>query len=229
MKRLSISLNHGETALGWLYLCLYVFLVPGALSYLNMLLPRPLSEIRLNLLFFLVNFISVAFIGYRFLGRSFLALLRTPFRVLRVAVIGLILYYCANFLLGLLTTALRPDFVNLNDSSIIHMSRENYTLMSIGTVLLAPPVEEFFFRGLIFGQLDKRSRLLAYLVSTILFSVIHVAGYISSYDWGLLALSVLQYIPAGLCLAWAYCRADNIWASIFMHITINQIGMQTMR
>ena len=229
MKKLSISLNHRETALSWVYLCLYVFLVPGALSYLNMLLPTPLSEIRLNILFFLVNLISVVFIGRQFLFRSFLAFLRTPFRVLRVAVIGLILYYCANFLLGLLTTALRPDFVNLNDNSIITMSRENYMLMSIGTILLVPPVEEFFFRGLIFGQLDKRSRLLAYLVSTVLFAAIHVAGYINSYDWSLLALSVLQYIPAGLCLAWVYCRADNIWASILIHITINQIGMQTMR
>ena len=155
--------------------------------------------------------------------------IKNPFRILRAAFYGLILYFIATYLLSDLILFIRPDFSNINDSSIAAMTKANFTLVSLGTILLVPPVEEFLYRGIIFGQMSNRSKLLGYVVSTLLFAAIHVVGYIGSYDAGLLALCFLQYIPAGLCLGWTYLKADNIWAPIFMHITINQIGMQTMR
>jgi membrane protease YdiL (CAAX protease family) len=39
----------------------------------------------------------------------------------------------------------------------------------------------------------------------------------------------VQYLPAGLALAWAYEKADTIWAPILMHMTINQISITFMR
>lgn len=218
-----------EVRWGWAYLFIYMFVLPYVLSYGNLLLPRPLSEANINFLYFLINFLSIAVIGHRFLQKSLLHALNAPFRCLRAAFVGFVLYYLANILLGNLIHWLRPDFSNVNDSSIAAMTRENSMLISIGTVLLAPPVEEFLYRGLIFGRLYDRSRLAAYCVSTALFAAIHVVGYIGSFDAGLLALCFVQYLPAGLCLGWAYAKADTIWAPILMHITINQIGMQAMR
>ena len=229
MNKLSVSLTQKETIGSWVYLLLYMFLFPSILAWGNMLLPKPLEEAQLNFVYFLVNLLCVAVIGRRFFKASWSVAVKNPFRTLRVTAIGFLLYYCATWLLGLLTVAIRPDFVNVNDSSIISMSREHYLLMGIGTVLLVPPVEEFLYRGLVFGQLYKRSRIGAYAVSTAVFCAIHVIGYIGSYDLGLLGLCFLQYVPAGMLLAWVYVKADTIWAPILMHITINQIGMQTMR
>ena len=60
-----------------------------------------------------------------------------------------------------------PDFSNVNDTSIMELTQQNYTLMAIGTVLLVPVVEETLYRGVVFGSLYKRSRVAAYTVSTL--------------------------------------------------------------
>lgn len=229
MKKLSVSMTRTEVRWGLAYLLIYMFVLPSVLSYGNLLLPQPLPEAKINFLYFLINILSIVMIGRRFLWDSLQYGLKMPFRCLRTAFIGFVLYYLANILLGNLILWLRPDFTNVNDSSIAAMTQENFSLISIGTVLLVPPVEEFLYRGLIFGRLYNRSRLAAYCVSTVLFAAIHVVGYIGSFDAGLLVLCFVQYLPAGLCLGWAYAKADNIWAPILMHITINQIGMQAMR
>ena len=44
-----------------------------------------------------------------------------------------------------------------------------------------------------------------------------------------LLLCFVQYLPAGLCLGWAYARADSIFAPTLMHMIINLIGMLAMR
>jgi membrane protease YdiL (CAAX protease family) len=36
----------------------------------------------------------------------------------------------------------------------------------------------------------------------------------------------LQYLPAGLCLAWAYIRGGTIFASIVIHAAINYVSIQ---
>ena len=45
----------------------------------------------------------------------------------------------------------------------------------------------------------------------------------------LLALCLLQYLPAGLCLAVAYEKSDSILCPILMHTVINAIGVYAMR
>lgn len=229
MKKLSVTLTPQEFWQGLSYLIISILFLRYILDYGNMLLPRPLPEAALNFLFSLTNFLAVLYIGWRFLKDSLIMGLRKPFMLLRSSFIGLVVYYCLVYIFGLLTRAIYPDFVNVNDSSIISMNREHFTLMSISLVLLVPPVEEFFYRGLIFGQLHRRSPVLAYICSTVFFASIHVIGYTESYSWDLLALCFLQYIPAGICLAWSYAKADSILAPILIHITINQISMQTTR
>lgn len=229
MKKISLSLTRREALWGWVYLLFQLFFLPLILITANALLPRPLPEAVVNFVYFLLNFLCILAIAHRFLQQSLHSALRSPFRCLRAAVLGLGLYFVCNLLLGRLIMHIRPDFININDTSISAMTQGNFTLVSIGTILLVPPAEEFLYRGLIFGQLYNKNKLLAYAVSTIVFSAIHVVGYIGSYDAELLLLCFMQYIPAGICLGWAYAHADTILAPILMHITINQIGMQAMR
>ena len=102
-------------------------------------------------------------------------------------------------------------------------------LMSIGTVLLVPVVEEMLFRGVLFGRLYQKNCFLAYALSTILFSCIHIVGYLGVYAPTDLFLSFLQYVPAGICLAWSYAKSGCIWAPILIHIAVNQVGTLSMR
>jgi membrane protease YdiL (CAAX protease family) len=139
------------------------------------------------------------------------------------------LYYVATYLIGLFIQAVYPDFSNVNDSSIQSMAAENYAIMLIGTVLLVPLTEETLFRGLIFRKLHQKSRAVAYILSTLFFGLIHITGYIGATPLPVLLLCLIQYIPAGVFLAWAYEKADSIWAPILMHMAVNQISMSYMR
>ncbi len=63
-------------------------------------------------------------------------------------------------------------------------------------ICIAPVVEEVLFRGVLFGQIRKANRVLAYGISALLFGVFHVWQYaLVSGDLKLL-LYTMQYISA---------------------------------
>ena len=85
------------------------------------------------------------------------------------------------------------------------------------------------YRGLIFRNLYGKSRWAAYIVSILAFAVIHIIGYIGRYSALELLMAFLQYLPAGLCLAWAYTKADTIFAPILIHAAINFLSIHALR
>ena len=227
--KLSISMTRNEVRFGWLLLVLQLFVLPSVLMLFNGLLPAPMHPALLNFLLFALEFVLTLLIFHRFLTVSARQAAAAPFRCLHFAGIGLILYYIGTVLVGMLIRSVCPDFSNVNDQNIHVLAQGHYTLIVIGTVLLVPVAEETLYRGLVFRLLQEKSRIAAYALSTLFFGLIHVAGYIGTTSPTVLALCLLQYIPAGLSLAWVYEQADSIWAPILMHMAINQIGMTYMR
>ena len=218
-----------ELRFGLAYIAVQIFVLPALLTQTNLLLDIPLSPVQLNFVLFCIDFICVTVIFHRFLLQGIQEVIRRPFIFLRAAGFGFLLYWIGSILVNMVIYAVYPDFSNVNDASISELTQQNWQLMSIGTVLLVPVTEETLYRGLIFGSLYKRSRFGAYALSTLIFASLHVVGYIGLYEPVHLLLCLLQYVPAGLCLALAYNMADTIWASILMHITINQLGVLAMR
>ena len=218
-----------ETVFGAIYFILQLLIVPAIVVLVNMLLPEPFSEAESNFVFFAINFIVVTLIFRKFLSANFKAALAKPWYTLRCAGIGLGMYFAGNIIFSLLITCVDPDFANLNDMSIMDMVQENFALMTIGTVLLVPVVEESFYRGLIFRNLYEKSPVLAYGLSMVLFSAAHVMAYVTVVDWSTLLLCFLQYLPAGFALAWSYRRSGSIFVSVLIHMSVNQIGMLAMR
>ena len=229
MKKLPVSLTTTEKYLGWIYWALQLLVIPVALSLLLPHLNLNLSEIQFNFIFFAVNFVCLWLIMHRFLGKSAKVALKRPFYTLQSAFFGYALFWICTVVMSYITTYFMPDFSNVNDASILEMAKDDYTLTAIGTVLLAPLAEEVMYRALIFEALHRRSPAAAFIVSTVVFSAIHVVGYIGLYDPLTLVLCLVQYIPAGLCLGWAYTRSGTIWAPILMHMAINQTSILTMR
>ncbi len=227
--KLSISMTRRELLLGGSYLLLSVFTLPFLLFWANTLLPIPLSEGDLNLVFFALNFLFAVGIFHRFFFTSVRCAAQNFWRCLRFAAIGLILYFLATELISRGILWLRPDFYNVNDANITSMDYTDPRLWVFAAVFLVPITEELFYRGLLFQGLHGRNRISAYGISTAVFAAIHVLGYIGQYDWLTLTLCFIQYLPAGLCLAWAYEKSDTIVAPILMHITINQIGVSATR
>ena len=228
-KSYSSSPTAQETIAGAVYLALQLFVLPSLLRWFNGHLSNPLNEAELNFVFYLVNFMAMLLIFHDFLGRSARQITQHPGIFCEGVILGLVAYYAMSFATSWFIRILVPGFANYNDEAIFAMKQGNSFLMFIGTVILVPPFEECMYRGLIFRNLYKKSRPAAYIVSIILFAIIHIIGYIGKYSPLELLMAVLQYLPAGLCLAWSYIRGETIFTPIVIHAAINYITITGLR
>ena len=228
-NRISITMTRSERWLGLLYFLFQLYPLPWLLNWANGAIGSPLGAAWLNFIFFCVNFISVFSIFHRFLGRSLSDLGKNLFGTLKDAFLGFCVYYVSNITLGTVIHYLFPWFSNVNDQNVTSMLQLNYLPMVMGTVFLVPMVEEMLHRGVIFQWLYCKNHALGYIVSVLVFCTVHIMGYWGRFDYLTLALCFIQYIPAGLCLAWAYTQSGNIFAPILMHTVINGIGVAAMR
>ncbi len=223
------ALSSQETAWGLIYFCFQILFLPGILHTVNDLLHGTMRTAELNFSYYLVNFLVMLLLFPGFLGRSAAQVRRHPACTCQAVVLGLAAYYACFFVLDLLIPLLFPAYVNRNDATITAMLEENPFLMCIGTVILVPPFEEVLFRGLIFRSLWDKSHTLAYAASVLAFSMIHILGYWGQYTLPEGIIALLQYLPAGLCLAWCYTKAGTIFAPIAVHAIVNCITIQSIR
>ena len=145
------------------------------------------------------------------------------------AAAGFFLYWAGNLLVGSLVLWMDPEFININDSTIIAMADADFLPIAICTTFFVPVAEELLFRGVLFAGFYRCSPVSGFLISTIVFSAIHIAAYIGSYPWYTLLLCFIQYIPPSLALGWAYAKSGSILSPMLMHIVINAIGIFVMR
>lgn len=228
-NNLYTSLTPKETGLGWLYFLLELFIIPILLQKGNSLLPQKLDSATLNFIFYLLNFLALVIIFHHFLKKNLVTAGKNFWDLLQAVILGYVAYYVSGKLLGWLLPMVYPGYVNVNDQNISALAGSRFALMAIGVVVLVPTAEELCFRGLIFRGLHGRSRAWSYILSTLAFCLVHISGYFGSYSPALLILCAIQYIPAGLALAWAYEKCGSIFAPILIHTAVNAIGIYAMR
>jgi len=227
--RISTTMNQTEAIAGWLWLIFQLLGLPHLLRLANSALGNPLNGGWISFLFACINFLGVLVIFRSFLGRSVTDFGKSFLRCIRGAFLGFCVYYVSNLAMGNLMGFLFPWFSNVNDGQVASLLGLNYLPMVIAAVVLVPVAEELLYRGILFQTVYVKNRKLAWMLSTALFCLIHVLPYIGSRDVLTLVLSFLQYIPAGLCLAWAYTEADNIFAPILIHAVVNAMGVYAVR
>lgn len=229
MKKLSIISSANERIWGWIYYAIQLVVLPLLLAYVNIALALDLTDAELNFIFFCINFLCLMFIFRRFLIENGRIALQAPAKILNTAIFGFVGYWVTTIVVSNFIMRVSVSFFNVNDFAIADMVSDNFALMIIGTVVLVPAAEEVVYRGLIFGSIYNKSRILAYLISTLAFALLHVFGYIGQYEPLHLLLCLLEYVPAGVCLGWAYAKSDSIWTPILIHTSINLIGILAMR
>lgn len=228
-RHITVSLNKKEILWGWVYLAVEFLLLPTALYWFTARLFTGISDAEVNFLYYFLNFLATLLIFHRFLSRNLAMAKSNLLRVILYALLGLFIYWASGLVMSELTRLLMPDFVNINDMSIAAMSQDGFLLMAVGIVILVPTAEECLFRGLLFRGMYGKSRWAAYVVSALCFCLPHVSAYIGSYEWTVLALCFVQYLPAGLMLAWCYEKSNTIFTPILIHTIINAFGIYAMR
>ena len=228
-RHISVSLSRKEILWGWIYLAAELLVLPTVLIYISGRLFPGVTGAEVNFLYYLLNFIAVILIFGGYLKRNLNIAGSNLLRTLLFVLLGLAGYWASNLIMAELNAILMPDFANVNDMAIAAISKDSYFLVALGTILLVPTAEECLFRGLLFRGFYGKSRWAAYTISAICFSFIHIGVYLGSYDPALLAMCFIQYLPAGLILAWCYEKSNTIVTPILIHTLINAIGIYSMR
>lgn len=228
-KELHVYLTTREMVLGWCCLCVQLVVLPTVLSMLQELLLVPMNDAGLNFLSYAVNFLLVFLVFRRFLLKSLENAGKKFWQFLQAAILGFVAYWLCSWVIQWVIQKIMPGFYNVNDAEISQMVQSRFWLMAAGTVLLVPLTEECLYRGLIFSQIRRKNRWAAYIVSVLVFGAIHVLPYWGSGSPLMLALCFLQYLPAGIWLAWSYEKANTIFAPILIHMVINVIAIYALR
>ena len=198
------SMSGGERALLLFWLPVHLFLLP---ELLGLLLPE-LDEAGLNLRYYALSTGLLAPLCLPALRRDFDPLCDHFGEVLRTVLKALCWMYLGELAVNLPLSAGAGS-------------------LSAAILLLAPLGEELMFRGGLFGSLRRFGFPLAAGLSALLFGLAHVWPYAflaPGYLWYL-----LQYLPAGLALAWCYQRTGSIWSSILLHMLNNGLSLLAVK
>lgn len=225
------QMTRGEIIAAAIYLPIHVVGLPLALGWIAGLVPAiaQLTNSELNILYYSVGLVYMLLFLHRFLRRGFDAALDAKGRFVLSIVGG----YAADLALSFILSSLMLIFsLNLgnspNNEAIMSEASTDYARIAVLSIVLAPMVEEPLFRGLLFGCIRPKSRVLAYIVSAALFSLYHVWQYVAMTGDFSLLLYCLLYLPVSIGLAWAYDRSGSIWSPMVMHAIINAVSLYVL-
>ena len=213
---------------GWIYLPIHVIVLPLLLGVvLYLITGKEPDDVWTNVIYYGIGFVVILATMWNYLRLSFHRLTDDIVRFFGVLACA----YAVELVLSSLFMAATQLFGELpspNQEMVGELAGKDYKHMMAMAVLLAPIVEETLFRGVIFGSCAKKSRVLAYVVSILAFSLYHVWQYaVVMQDWTML-LGAIQYIPISAALCFCYDRSSTIWTPIFFHMFNNALAMSMM-
>lgn len=222
--RLSVLPSKAETVLGFCFLVFYLLFLAPLILLICLLLGYYPDDLALNTIYFSFCAAAVLLIFRRLLRGNFTILRQNRDAILQKALIGGVIYLGAAYVLNSAIMLLLPEFTNQNNETLFAMMRDNFPLMCFIAVVLAPLIEETLLRGLLFGSLQRVSRIAAYAVSAVLFSGIHVVGYLPEMTVLEAAVSALQYLPATIVFCALYEQTDCLLAPMLVHGAVNLLA-----
>ncbi len=225
MKKLPVTLSETEFKQGLGFLGFQQLILPILLGFFCGLLALTPTDAELNFVYFLINYILALVLFRNFLWAELELAVDRPGKVFASIAMAYGIYYLLSTGLAYITDLIDPSFHNLNDANIGQMSREQFALMTVGTVLLVPMSEELLFRGVLFNRLYQSKPIAACILSVVLFSLVHLIGFITEYSPLHFFLAFLQYLPAGIALCFAYIRSGTIFSSVLFHTFVNALAM----
>ena len=228
-------LRLGEIIAGWIWWLMFLIGTEVLVVICFSLLGHDLREISespklysyVNLSVGLINLIATVIIFHRFLIDQFRRLRQRGPKVLLDVLLGVAVYlgasYAASYLAQFLVAVFGVEYHNANQEAVEQLVSVTPAIGLFLACFEAPITEELLNRGLIFNPICRRNRVLAYIVSMLAFSAIHVVGAAPYQPVMVSVVSLVTYCGPGFALAWIYERSGTIWAAIFLHATINAL------
>lgn len=217
-----------QRLLGWIYLPIHVIALPLLMGLIYYALTgREPDSLKMNIVYYGVGLAVMVLGMWTYLKESYRRVTENILGFFR----GVFGAFVLNFALSLLyraVTELVGQPPSPNQDLVEDLTIGNMNQMFAMAVLMVPIVEECLFRGVIFGSIRRKHRILAYVVCVAAFSLYHVWQYaVAAQDWTLL-LGAVQYIPISVALTYAYDRSGTIWAPIFLHMFNNALSLSLL-
>lgn len=132
--------------------------------------------------------------------------------------VGKLILYFSFVGLGLRVFITLPEFSSFAQSLMEDSSPPEFNRwLIISTVILAPVIEEFIFRGIILNKwAEKSSNIRALIISSLLFGLLHIGSFI-----------IPQFI-GGLLYGIVYIKTKKLVYPILMHSINNLIPVSLM-
>ena len=231
-KKTSPYMTPGEQVAGTVFFVIYLVVLPfvtGRLFRLaELLLDVTISQALQNVIYYYVLFAVTLLIFHKFLARTCRNLADNLGVACQTLLVGLVGLYGLNELVYRLSNLVITNRTNLNDTTISAQIQDAPRVTLLIVIFLAPFVEEVLFRGLVFGNLKSKSRAVAYLLSCLLFALLHVWQFAVVKQDITYFLLMVQYLVPGLVLAWAYEHSGTLWTSIAIHAAANALSAWAM-
>ena len=194
----------------------------------------------LNLLTYLVLFVSLIFICYKDLHQDIAKLQEDDVSFLYKVVASYGIFYAINLCISMLSQNIdiyanicgnllgqRNNLVLVSDNqSVIEeiLSSKSAWAMIISAGILGPICEELVFRKSIFDICKTKE--MGLIVSSLLFGSIHVVSSLGMYNGLSIILMTIPYVFSGVALGYIYIKNDcNIWVPTTVHIASNVISI----
>lgn len=147
------------------------------------------------------------------------------FKTINNIVIAVPIMYIANIAGSLLSAGITGELSTSQNQLLIEsLMKELPVLMIVAVTVLAPILEEFIFRLLLFTGFYKYGRWVAYLASAGLFGLLHVFQPIIQGNINEIVM-VFPYLFMGIALCYIYERSDNIFIPVIAHGLMNTISV----
>ena len=122
------------------------------------------------------------------------------------------------------TYVFNNNTVNANQQELIKIAGEYPVVFIVLAVIVAPLIEELIFRYYLYKKLEKRGFLLALVVSTFLFSIIHIVPSFATGTFLTDIATLPAYLLPSLVFAVAYYQTGKLAVPIFAHFFFNLIS-----
>lgn len=184
-----------------------------------------------------VNFTCYAIICISLLailGKSVIVKLLNQFKDLNKIGKGLMYGFIllgSSIIYNLIVLLIYPDFgTNQNQNAVVDMIQNIPVLSFFSVAIFAPLAEEITYRLCLTGTIAKKSKIIAIVVSSVLFGLIHSAfidlSFLTMTKEEIIneVVALPSYVISGLVMAIAYTKEDSLAVSITAHFTNNFIA-----
>ena len=219
-------MSWGRTLFGIIYLPIHLVLLPLLLP--SALMAMGITDLaQINVYYYAFSVLLILAVYFPYLRANFDPLVEKFLHCLLTFLMALGIYYVGTIAVNSIVLVFTSGADNPNDTTVMDMATGNGAFRA-AVIFMAPIVEEVLFRGALFGGVRKKSRILAYALSMLMFALCHIWQYaVVAADWTVF-IYVLQYLPVSFALAWAYERSNSIWVPIGMHMTVNAMSLAAM-